>query len=428
MTDTKDSSDRRSDDFSNAPIPERSIGRRLETVLAIDHLLGSSGFFTLFPVLGVLLATQTTGVAIVGIGLACYTASSGFASFLVNRWLLTVPFRVGMAAGTAVSGVSFGALAYVHSGWMLCLLLICAGFGVSVHYMLSRVLIADAVSSSIEQHRIFSVLQIAVNAAATLGPFVANVLFFRDPRLLTSFIAVCYFAAGTVIFLGGPREQRVKSSAMGWPVSLRTIKFSVSTPEIWRVLLMTALGAVAYAQFYSAFSIYVSIDFDSGFARSALVGAVPVIIVCAQSSISRIVTTYMKRGAVPLTILGWGAALFGIAMIVLGTGLPHLLRAISTVLIFAVAEMVFTPMMSTAFAGLPMTSSLEAFNLRQIFWAGGQALGSLAGGSLFLALYRQDAGSSYWLVLGITTTLLAIPLGSLLRHLRSRTAAQSPDP
>ena len=88
------------------PVPTMSPaqGRKLRLVLAVDHLFGSTGLFSLFPVLGLLLADRTpgSGTTVVGVGLFCYTASAGLSALLVNRWLAAVRYRAGMAVSTLV--------------------------------------------------------------------------------------------------------------------------------------------------------------------------------------------------------------------------------------------------------------------------------------------------------------------------------------
>jgi hypothetical protein len=90
--------------------------RSLRLVLALDHLLGSLGLFSLFPVLGLLLAARApeSGTAVVGIGLFCYTASAGLSALLINRWLPRMRYLGGMAGSVVLSAVAFGLLPYVE--------------------------------------------------------------------------------------------------------------------------------------------------------------------------------------------------------------------------------------------------------------------------------------------------------------------------
>ncbi|MEU7885533.1 MFS transporter [Microbispora bryophytorum] len=400
--------------------------RLLRPALALDHLFGSLGLFSVFPVLGLLLAARSpaSGTAVVGVGLFCYTTSAGLAAMAMSRLLPRLTYTTGMVGGVLLSAVAFGLLPYAHSPWTLCALLVLAGCGVSVHFTLSRVLIAEVVSDDIGRNRIFSLFQIAVNTAAALGPFVANLLYSSsDPRALMTVVAGCYVVAGVVMLPGIPRDRRPPATTGRWPVSSRTLVRVVRSPEMLRLVVVSTVGTFIYAQFYSAFALHVGGEFDSAALRSALVAGPAVSIVLLQAVVTGVTSRLMNSGTTPFTILGYGTLLFGASMVILGLGLPPVLGAALGVLVFSLAEMMFAPMVSTAFAGLPIGSHLEAFNLRQVCWSSGEALGSLAGGALFLALYREGDGWLYWELLGAVTLACTGLLLSSARRAAVRAAA-----
>ncbi|MGC9669670.1 hypothetical protein ACNTMW_24365 [Planosporangium sp. 12N6] len=75
------------------------------------------------------------------------------------------------------------------------------------------------------------------------------------------------------------------------------------------------------------------------------------------------------------------------------------------VAVLALAEMTFQPMMSTAFAALPILSRIESLAVRQIAWTLGSALGSWCGGAVFLSCHHRGHDRLYWLVLAAVTSL-----------------------
>ncbi|MGW0836160.1 MFS transporter [Streptomyces prunicolor] len=401
---------------------EAEPARRLQASLALDTLLGSLGLYSVIPVLGLLLAAQSdgSGTAIVGTGLFCYTASAGLSATLINRWLPELDYRRGMVGAVLLSAVAFGLLPYTTAGWALCGLLVLAGFGVSVHFLLSRVLVAEVVSGSIGRNRIFSLLQIAVNASATVGPFAANLLYSpSDPRTLMTMVALCYAAAGAVLLPGLPRGRSPLATSGKWPVSRQILLRTLRTPTMLRVVLTGTLGTFVYAQFYSAFALYVGREFTSTLLRSAFIAGPAVLIVVLQPVMTAVSSRLLKNGTTPVGILGYANLFFGASMVTLGLALPPVVGAALAVLVFSVAEMAFGPMISTAFAALPIESSLEAFNLRQLCWTTGEALGALMGGAVFLTLYDKGDGRLYWEALGIVTLLAT----GLLRWSARRVAA-----
>ncbi|MCZ1005457.1 MFS transporter [Streptomyces lydicus] len=273
--------------------------------------------------------------------------------------------RPQMGGATLLSVSAFGLLPYARAGWLLCGLLVLAGLGVSVHFLLSRVLIAETMRDRICRNRLFSLLQVAVNAAAALGPFITNALYMQsDPRRLMWVVALCYTLAALALLPGLPWSARPTRTSGTWPVSRRVLRQVLTTPRVRRVILVSVLGTFVYAQFYSAFALYVGKEFDSAVLRSVLVAGPALWIVVLQTGVAAGGNRLMRGGATPFAVLGCANLLFGASMVTLG--IRPAVGAMVAILVFSVAEMMFGPMMSTASAALPTDSSPEAFNLRQV--------------------------------------------------------------
>lgn len=405
---------------------------RLTATLWLESLLGALGLYSVIPVLGLLLDAQSPGEgsAVVGAGLFCYTAAAGLSATLCHRWLPRLTYTRGMVGAVVLSAVAFWLLPLTHAEPLLCALLALAGFGVSVHFLLSRVLIAETVRGDAGRNRVFSALKVAVNAAAAAGPFLGNLLYSADdPRRLMTVVALCYLAAAAVLAgglaRGVPAGERPPPTTGGWPVSRRVLGLVLRTPAVRRVVVVSGVGTFVYAQFYSAFALYVGREFDSSVLRAALIAGPALLIVVAQTPTTAVVNRYLTRGTSVLAVLSWANVLFAGSMALLGVGLPPVVAAVAAAGVFTLAEMVFGPMVSTAYAGLPVGSSLEAFNLRQVCWTAGEALGSLAGGAAFLVLYLRGAGWLYWDALGLST--LAVT-GLLLARRGPRRGTRRTDP
>ncbi|HET9143232.1 MFS transporter [Actinophytocola sp.] len=398
-------------DISTAPALERSRrGSGLNRVLFVDTLMGSTGLFALLPVLGVLLAAGA-GAAVVGIGLFSYTAAAGLSSLVVNRWLPGVNYRVGMVGSVVLTALAFGLLPYVRDPVVLCVLLVLAALGVSVHFVLSRVLIAEVVRDDIGRNRLFSRLQIAVNAGASAGPFVAGLLYANaDPRVLLGVVSGCYLLAAATLLVGLADHGRPPPGTNGWPVSRATLRAVLRTPDMWRTVAIGTLGSLVYGQFYSAFALLVAHEVDSVGLRSVLLAGPAMLIVVAQAGVTGVVSRLLRTGARAFVLLAIATLIFGAALLILGAGPPLVVCMAATVVAFSIAEMLFWPMFSTAFAGLPLHSKLEAFNLRQISQTTGEACGAFLGGSLFLTMHLAGQGRLYWLLLGGLTILVTMGL------------------
>lgn len=392
------------------------MSRRAFTAwLSADHLAGNLGQYMILPLLGVFLTAQVGGTWIVGVGLFLYSASAGVSALLVNRWLPRFTIVGAMTGSTVLSALGFGLMPYSHSGMVQVLLIMLAGFGGSVHFLLSRVLVAEVVPDAVGRHKVYSVLQIAVNTAAALGPFVAGLLYSTaDPRFLLSTVAGCYLLAGLSLRFGIPKGLKPTATSGRWPVSRAVLRLVRADPWIRRTVAICFLGAFVYGQLYSAFALFVARDIDSALVRAALLGAPALAIVVFQSAVTAATGSLLAKGRRPFTMLMYGAVLFSASMVVLGVGLPVVLGAAVAVALFSGAEMLFTPMVSTAFAGLPIKSTLEAFNLRQVSWTAGEAIGSLAGGTVFLTLHQAGLAHGYWLGVALGTGALCYVLGRRL--------------
>jgi MFS family permease len=388
--------------------PTAKNTRWVNTVLIADHTMGSLGLFTLMPVIAVLLADQfpDAGAVAVGAALFCYMLAQGLSALLLSQWLPRFPYVASMTASVLMSATGFGLLPYAGTFAVALVLLFLAGLGVSVHFVLSRVLIAELITDEIGRHRVYSALQIALNAAATAGPFIAGFCYVAgsgDGRLLLGIVTVCYVVAGLTIVSGLPRGARPAATATRWPISREVLSFAVRDGATRRVALITMLGSFVYAQFFSAFALLVAKTVAVDAMRGALLAGPAIAIVVLQAMVTRGVNGWQRRGVRPFAVLAGATLLFGLSMLALGAGLTPMVGALAGVLLFSFAEMLFTPMVSTAFAGLAIPSQLEAFNLRQVSWTTGEALGSWCGGSVFLALYVAGAAPAYWLVLGALT-------------------------
>ncbi|MFJ7213639.1 MFS transporter [Amycolatopsis sp. NPDC098790] len=393
-------------------------------VLAWDNLLGSLGQYSVVPALGVLIATQDPGAGpgAVGAGLFLYFATVGLASLVVNRWVARFRYRTTLWVSWALATAGFALLALLHTFALLVAALLLAGFGVSVHHVLARVLIAERTTGDVERNRAYSWMNVALNVGGAAGPFIASLLYVAgDARPLMVAVAVCYLLASAVLIRWLPADLRPAPTPTAWPLNRAGLKVVLRHPVAWRTVVVATLATFLYAQFYSAFALLVAERIAAPLMRAVLLSGPAIAIVVLQSAVTGVVTSLMRRGARPMPLLGGATVVFGISMVSLGSGLPVLSACLLAVALFALAEMVFTPMLNTAFAALPFPTSLERLNFRQVCWTAGEALGSLCGGTLFLVLAARELDRFYWLGLAVVSIAGTV----LLLVTRPRTASRS---
>lgn len=400
-------------DVTDRPIATGLPEPVLRRTLGIDYLCCNFGRFSLMPVLAIMLARQAGGAnwLTTGLGLFGFMVFAGLSAVLVTRWLPRFPYVTTMAGSMVVSAVGFGLLPFIHGPGPTLALLFLAGFGISVHGVLARVLIAEHVASEPGRNNVYSIQQIATNTAAALGPFIAGALYVSGhagPLLL--FVSAAYVCAGVSLVAGLPRHLRpprtvARRSGGGLAAGLRLLR----DPECRRASIVTAVGAFAYGQFYSAFALLVALAIDASLLRGALLAGPPVAIVVLQAVVTFTANRWLRAGVPPLTILAGAVLVFGAAIVLLGVGLPVVLSSVVAMTIWAFAEMLFTPTVSIVFNRITSVSRLAASNLQGVAWTTGEALGSLCGGAVFLVCYQHGTANLYWLVLAAVTLAGAVP-------------------
>jgi MFS family permease len=388
----------------------------VHVIMGLDYLLANFGRFSLTPVLAIMLVRQSGGADwAAGVGMFGFMVFAGLSSLLVNRWLTRFPYAATLPASMVCSAVGFGLLPYARSPAAVMAPLFFAGFGISVHAVLARVLVAEAIASGTRRNNVYSIQQIATNLAAALGPFIAGALYVAgDARPLLVFVAAAYLLAGLALLIGLPRglypPDAVRERSSGVAAGLRLLR----DRECFRASVITVLGSFAYGQFYSAFALLVALAIDSVLLRSALLAGPPVAIALLQVVVTALANRFMRAGVAPLSILALAVLAFSVAMSLLGFGLPVVVGSIVAMSVWAVAEMLFTPLVSTTFSQITTVSRLAASNLQAVAWTVGESLGSLSGGALFLVCYQHRSGNWYWLVLAVLTFAGAAPY--LARH------------
>jgi len=391
----------------------------LRMTLGADYLLANFGRFSLAPVLAILLTSQSHGADwfVTGIGLFGFTLFAGLSSLLVSGWLPRLPYRISMPASLVLTGVGFGLLPYAHRPVLVLAMLFVAGAGISVHAVLARVLVAECIASEPGRNTIYSIQQIGTNAAASLGPFIAAALYVSgDSRPLLTFVGVAYLL-GAVALAAGLRWNMRPPSTVRDIHGLAGLAGMLRDPQCRQASIVTSVGSFAYAQFYSAFALLVAVAVHSSSLRGFLLAGPPIAIVVLQAPVTRVSNRRLLAGATPLSMLATATFTFGVAMALLALGLPLLAGAAAAMSVFALAEMTFTPMVSTTFNRITSVSRLRAANLQAVAWTSGEALGSLSGGALFLLCYDRGLGRLYWLLLAVVAVAGSAPF---LPRLRAR--------
>jgi MFS transporter, DHA1 family, multidrug resistance protein len=370
--------------------------------VVVDYLLSHLGFFSVLPVLPLLLTRLAPGTSplFVGASLFAFNFAVRGASLFCSGLLHRSPVRRAMVGGLLVAALGFAAVPLVSGqvGILICLLV--SGTGISINGLMARVYIALSLESTAARNTVFSAMQVVVNVAAALGPIVANLLVGRRLDLPLLFgVSTMYVFAALAVGLMLPGGLRPGDHDVRPPLRLGLLRALVTDPDIRRVSAVTAVGTFLYAQFFSAIALQVVQLTESAALRASFFTANGILVVVVQVPMTTYVTRRLVAGVAPVGFLVAGILTFAAAFMVMGITGTTVIGAFATVVVFSVAETLFTPMVNTAFSNIQGgRPTVELFNLRQVAVTAGESLGSFVGGALFLTALAYHVGSLYWVL------------------------------
>ncbi|MFJ3937633.1 MFS transporter [Streptomyces parvus] len=380
--------------------------------LVLDYLFSHLGYFTLLPVLPVLLPRLDPGVNAWWTGAALFASTFALraGALFVGGYLHRAPVRRTMVGGLLLAGAGFGALPWAPGipGILCCL--VAAGFGISVNGLTARAYVVRALPSAGDRTTVFSAIQVAVNVSAALGPVIANFLLGRGHNgLLLSLVAALYAVAASAALVTVPAGLRLSTQEERRPLRLGVLKVVFTAPDVRRVAWVTAVGSLLYAQLFSALALHIARLTEDGALRSAFFSLNAVLVVALQIPVAVIMKRGLERGRPPQRYLLLGLLAFSASYAVLGLAAHSLVAAFAAIVVFTLAETLFTPTVNTAFAELGGDRPVvEVLSLRQVATAAGESAGSFVGGALFLLVSSHGGPGAFWFLLAAVGALTAV--------------------
>lgn len=373
--------------------------------VVVNYLLYDLGLYTVLPVLPILIGRlhPATSAWVIGATLFSFNFALRGASLFISSLLHRIPVRRAMVSGLLLAGIGFALVPYVpdSAGTVGCLLV--AGAGISANGLVARVYVAMTMSGSAERNTVFSAVQVAVNVSAAVGPIIAYVLFGMGlQNVMMAGVGALYGLDALFVLASVPGGLRPDSGGIREPLRLGLLRVVVRDREVRRTSIITCAGSFLYGQFFSAVSLHVAAITTVTAIRAGVFTANAVVVVVAQAFTTMLTTARLNRGISANRILAFGVLVFAVSFVVLGSGGSSVAMLFVGVVVFSLAETVFTPLVNTAFAAIPGDRPLvELFNLRQIAVTLGEATGSFAGGALFLSAEVHHLGTLYWILLAV---------------------------
>lgn len=401
---------------SDVRTPTDRSGRGLTLQVSADYVLSHLGYFTVMPVLPILLAVQLAdhGAQWVGIALFALAAAVRGGSLVVTRVIHRSPVRTTVVAGLLLAGGGFAASGWVAHPVAVIAALAVAGLGISVNALAMRAYIAVSTDDVARRNEMYSAIQVAVNVSAAFGPVLANVLLSAGRGRVLLIVTACYLAAAVAMALLVPGSARLDGDAAPPTPVLRLGRLLWS--RRFRAISVPVIGgSLLYAQFFSAFALLVNLASEDTLVRAGCFTLNAVLVVALQVPVSRWISRRLVNGDPPARWLVVGVALFGLSFVVAAVGGTTVATAYVAITVLSVAETVFTPLVSTAFVEAGRgRQAVEILNLRQIAATIGESTGALIGGSFFLAAVDAGRTSLFWgalVVVAVLTVVAGTALG-----------------
>lgn len=386
-------------------------------------LVSQLGFYAVLPLLPELLAQRwgADGPLVTGLSLAVLSASMRGAGIFLSPWLQRTPMHWSALAGMLLAAAGFIGLAVVPSALIVPVALGVVGGGISATATVLRVTVSELLDRPDEANSVFASVQVAANVGAALGPLLGAILLSRGGgQGVFTTVGVAYGFAGIVAFWGAPARRPTASPTARSPLAAAVFRAAWRDVRVRETSFVSAIGCLMYAQLFSAISIHMmQVGVEVG-TRSIVFAMNAGIVIVAQYPVTCAVNRRMRSGMSPLSVLRAGVAIFCLAYGVLACTGRAVVGVVVAVIVFSIAETVFSPMLNTAFSGMDGYTPLEIFTVRQTATATGETIGALAGGALYLVVFRAGHSSFYWAV------LLALGVLILLHFSRTRPRSEHP--
>lgn len=377
--------------------PSASTVRRGAGLLAAAFFPYGMGCFGALSVLAIVLHQRYPSAVLVGLALLAFTLGDGLGGVACSRLLSRAGYRRGMAVSMTASSAAFLAFGLVRD-YLACLaLLALAAGGGSVFTILGRTMVAQLSPLPDHRHRMFSAVQVAFNLAAAAGPAAFGLLLSAGlTRYAFAVTAALYCVSAVVSVALVPARLRPAPVAGGWPVSRDSLRRIVTSGTAVRMLCLVLVGSVLYRQFYSAYALQMDGVLPPN-QRAMLFWGNAVLVAVLQLPVSRAVRPLITGSNRITLVMAAGVAVFAASLALMGL-LPVVFGSFVIVMVvFSLAETIYTPAVSTGIAGIPSASVLESFNIRQLAWTAGAGLGAVLGGTVYIETAGAVGPAPYWL-------------------------------
>ncbi|NOJ73793.1 MFS transporter [Paenibacillus alvei] len=384
-------------------------------VICLDYLLTHLGYFMLIPVLALLL-TKTLGYSLEEVALATFIFTLSFRSgkFFTGPILDGLPPKTTIILGVFLAGFSFMVIGFVDSFIVLNLCLILVGLGISANGLAAKASISFLGSKDGNNLIYFSNINIFVNIAASVGPLIGTAL------LGTSLEQYIFQMTGAFYILAGITVLLLLRNTDIAGTRVRSVNFWASYKEVLmdrryiKFLFFNAFGWFFYSQLFMTLPYFVSHTYQLENRLGVLYTLNALMVIFLQLVITSLVEKYLPEGKENYRLLT-AYLLFGISFLVAGV-FPSFLMLFVTIILFTVAEMIFTPSVDTMVSTLCKPElRITYFSILGLSTALGEGLGSFIGLRLVDLFVQFGAPHWFWITMAMMAGVSSLLLGMVVR-------------
>lgn len=374
------------------------------TPTPVRYLLGGvlinqlGAFMQTFLVLYLTVSGFSVGQA--GIALTAYSVGAVGGMLLGGELTHRIGPRATIVAAMSTSAVFLGLVPWLSESPRFGLLLVAvavAGLATQSYRPAAAVLLSDLMP---EEHRVmgFSMMRVALNVGAALGPLIAAGLILVSWDLLFWFDAVTALAYAVLALALLPKSPAPAAEVK--PVEDKRSAYAVLLRDRRYLLFLASclLGSIIYIQYTVALPLAITANGHPAALYSVVLAVSSVVLIVCELKI----TTYVKNwrphvvGAVGTAVMGLGLAGYGLAtssgvLIILSTA------------VFVSGLMINGPTMFAHPAKFPAAVKARYIGAHQATFGLGLALGPIFG-----VLAWESLADGIWLVCGVLGVIAAL--------------------
>lgn len=280
--------------------------------------------------------------------------------------------------------------------WLLCVVAL-----VGALMQASRPAAATLLSDVVPEHlqvMAFSMMRIAMNIGAALGPLLAAGFILVNWDLLFWFngITALVYAALAVVFLpaGGDTAAAPDTSTLGTESYLRVF----GDRKFMLYLMSMLLSAVIYVQFYAVLPLHIIADgLPTAFYSGVLATSSGLLIFCELA-----ITARVSRWPKP-AVVGIGTVVFGLGLAGYGLASGNAAAILLSTVVFVSGMMISGPTLFAHPAQAPAAMKGRYLGASQATFGIGLAIGPAIGVTLW-----EQIGAGLWPLCGVIGLIAAV--------------------